>query len=154
MKKIIFITALMAPVMLFAQGGGGLDPADILKPLSDQWTSYSGDMTGRRYSALKQINTQTVKNLSLAWVNNGITTGCGPNGTGAGGEGAAEAGFGGGGGGGGRRGGGAAVPAGTIQTGGFGTGEVNTCGPTRFGGGILYVDGVLYGASQNDVYAI
>jgi alcohol dehydrogenase (cytochrome c) len=38
--------------------------------------------------------------------------------------------------------------------GGFGTGEVNSCGQTRFGGGILFVDGVLYGASQNDVYAI
>ncbi|NDJ15388.1 MAG: acido-empty-quinoprotein group A, partial [Acidobacteriia bacterium] len=130
--------------------GGGLDPADILKPLSDQWTSYSGDMSGKRYSALKQINTQTVKNLSLRWVANNITTGCGPNGTGAGG--AASAGPGGAGRGG--RGGGAPTATAPIVTGGFGTGDVNNCGPTRFGGGILFVDGILYGASINDVYAI
>ena len=82
MKKLSFITSLLAmPVLLVAQGGG-LDPADILKPLKDQWTSYSGDMSGKRYSALRQITTQNVKNLSLRWVNNNITTGCGPNGTG------------------------------------------------------------------------
>ncbi len=148
MKKLSLITTLLAvPVMLVAQGGG-LDPADILKPLSDQWTSYSGDMTSKRYSALKQINTQTVKNLSLRWMASNITTGCGPNGTGQGG--AAPAG--GGGRGGGR--GGEAPAAGKIVVGGFGTGEVNNCGPTRFGGGILFVDGILYGAGINDVYAI
>ncbi len=74
MKKSIFIAILLAvPALVLAQKGG-LDPTDIFKPLSDQWTSYSGDMTGRRFSALKQINTQTVKNLSLRWVNNNITT--------------------------------------------------------------------------------
>ena len=41
-----------------------------------------------------------------------------------------------------------------IIVGGFGDGTVNNCGPTRFGGGILFVNGILYGASQNDVYAI
>ena len=45
----------------------GLDPADVLKPLSDSWPTYSGDMTGRRYSSLTQINQATVKNLTLAW---------------------------------------------------------------------------------------
>lgn len=150
MKKLFFITTLLAmPVMLVAQGGG-LDPADILKPLSDQWTSYSGDMTGKRYSALKQINTETVKNLSLRWVNNNITTGCGPNGTGAGGAAPAVAGAGGRGG----RGGGAPTSTAPIITGGFGTGEVNNCGPARFGGGILFVNGILYAAAINDVYAI
>jgi len=151
MKKLSFITTLLAlPVLLVAQGGG-LDPADILKPLSDQWTSYSGDMTGKRYSALKQINTETIKNLSLRWVNNNITTGCGPNGTGAGGA-AAAGGPGGGGRGG--RGGGPPTSTAPIVTGGFGTGEVNNCGPARFGGGILFVNGILYAAAINDVYAI
>ena len=46
----------------------GLDPATLLKPLGDQWPSYSGDYTGRRYSTLTQINQATVKSLSLAWV--------------------------------------------------------------------------------------
>jgi len=45
----------------------GLDPADVLKPLSDSWPTYSGDMTGRRYSSLTQVNQNTVKNLTLAW---------------------------------------------------------------------------------------
>lgn len=143
MKKTL-INFLLAAPLLTAQTGG-LDPADILKPLSNEWTSYSGDMSGKRFSALKQVNVSTVKNLSLRWVNTGITTGCGPNGTGV----AAAAGGGRGG-----RGGDAPAPAGAIVAGGLGTGEVNTCAPTRFGGGILYVNGVLYGASQNDVYAI
>ncbi len=151
MKKITFITTLLAmPVMLLAQGGG-LDPADLLKPLSDQWTSYSGDMTSKRYSLLKQVNTQTVKNLSLRWMASNITTGCGPNGTG---QGSAAPTAGGGGRGGGGRGGAPAPAAGKIVVGGFGTGEVNNCGPVRFGGGILFVDGILYGAGINDVYAI
>jgi alcohol dehydrogenase (cytochrome c) len=153
MNKLFFITTLLAaPIMLVAQSGG-LDPADILKPLSDQWTSYSGDMTGKRYSALKQVNTQTVKNLSLAWVNNGITTACGPNGTGQEAGAAAAAGGGGRGGGRGGRGGGGAA-AGNLVIGGFGTGEANSCGPARFGGGILEVDGILYAATLNDIYAI
>src|SRR5580765_6823412 len=48
---------------------GGLDPATIMKPLANEWTSYSGDLSGKRYSALKLVNTNTVKNLSLKWVN-------------------------------------------------------------------------------------
>ena len=154
MNKLSFITTMLAAPMLLVAQSGGLDPADILKPLSDQWTSYSGDMSGKRYSALKQINTQTVKNLSLRWVNTGITTACGPNGTGQAAGAAADAGAAGGGGGRGGRGGGAGGGGSTLIIGGFGTGEVNSCAPTRFGGGILFVDGVLYGASQNDVYAI
>src|SRR4029079_1263580 len=59
---------------------GGLDPAAIIKPLADEWRSYSGDLSGKRYSALKLVNTATVKNLSLKWFNT-LTTGCGPNGT-------------------------------------------------------------------------
>ena len=39
---------------------GGVDPAAIIKPLTDQWLSYSGDLSGKRYSLLKQVNTSTV----------------------------------------------------------------------------------------------
>ncbi len=42
-------------------------PADLLKPLAEAWTSYSGDYTGRRYSSLAQVNQTTVKRLGLAW---------------------------------------------------------------------------------------
>src|SRR5439155_17425259 len=47
--------------------GGGLNPANILKPLGESWSTYSGDYSGKRYSTLTQINQATVKNLTLAW---------------------------------------------------------------------------------------
>jgi alcohol dehydrogenase (cytochrome c) len=40
---------------------------DLLKPLKDDWLTYNGDYTSKRYSALTAVNRQTVKNLSLAW---------------------------------------------------------------------------------------
>src|SRR4051812_32759433 len=61
-----FLVASVAIAALSAQSGG-LDPSALLEPLSGQWSSYSGDYTGRRYSALTQIDQTTVKNLGLAW---------------------------------------------------------------------------------------
>ena len=117
MKRLVFVTSvLFAPALVFSQGRG-LDPADILKPLTDQWTSYSGDLTGKRFSHLNLINKDTVKNLGLKWVSNGITTGCGPTGTPPVSEGA-------GGRGGGGRFGPAAAPA-PVIVGGIGNGEDN-----------------------------
>src|SRR5262245_45029023 len=113
---------------------GGLDQARINKPLSDERTSYSGDLTGKRFSSLKQVNKDTVKYLSLKWITP-LVQGCGPTGTGAG-AGPGGAGAGGGGGGRGGGGGGANYP---IVTGGFGNGDANQCGPARLGGGILMV---------------
>src|SRR3954454_3660258 len=46
----------------------GVDDALLLKPLADNWPTYSGDYTGRRFSSLAQINRNTVKNLTLSWV--------------------------------------------------------------------------------------
>ena len=66
MKRAAIALALTATVTLSAQQAG-LDPAEILKPLSDSWPTYSGDYSGRRYSALKQINQANVKKLGLAW---------------------------------------------------------------------------------------
>src|SRR6185369_13537514 len=114
MTKLLLITSLLfTPAFVFGQGG--LDPTDMWKPLKDQWTSYSGDLSGKRYSALKNVNTNTVKNLGLKWVNAGITTSCGPTGTDPN---AAAGGFGGGRGG---RGGGGGTPA-PLIIGGLGTG--------------------------------
>jgi alcohol dehydrogenase (cytochrome c) len=45
----------------------GLAPDAILKPSPDSWPTYSGDYTGRRYSALAEINQGNVKNLTFAW---------------------------------------------------------------------------------------
>jgi alcohol dehydrogenase (cytochrome c) len=35
---------------------------------TDSWPTYHGDWSGRRYSPLKQIDTASVKRLTLAWV--------------------------------------------------------------------------------------
>src|SRR5215467_1443786 len=60
---------------------GGLTQAEIEKPLSDQWTTYAGDLSGKRYSNLKLVNKDTVKYLSLKWITP-LVQGCGPDGTG------------------------------------------------------------------------
>jgi alcohol dehydrogenase (cytochrome c) len=75
--KFLLAAFLIAPA--FAQP---LDPALLLKPLSDSWPTYSGDYSGKRYSSLKQIDQSNVKNLTLAWTSR--VTG-GPGATGGGG---------------------------------------------------------------------
>jgi alcohol dehydrogenase (cytochrome c) len=151
MTKPIFLTCVgvcLCATALFGQGGP-LDPADLLKPLTDNWTSYSGDDTGRRYSFLKQVTAENVKGLSMEWFNTGITSACGPNGT------ATQAAAGGGGGFG-RGGGGGGGAAASLIVGGFGDGVTgpNTCGPSRFQGGVLVVKGVIYASQPGNVYAI
>jgi alcohol dehydrogenase (cytochrome c) len=65
-KHLIWLTAsgLMAQAMAFGQG---ITPDILLKPPKDSWPAYHGDYSGRRHSALTQINPQNVGNLSLAW---------------------------------------------------------------------------------------
>ncbi|MCM3879253.1 MAG: acido-empty-quinoprotein group A [Vicinamibacterales bacterium] len=68
-KQLMLAASLaVAPVVLVAQAQSGLDPAAILKPLEASWPTFSGDYTGRRYSALKQITQANVKNLTLSWM--------------------------------------------------------------------------------------
>jgi alcohol dehydrogenase (cytochrome c) len=40
----------------------------LVAPVSSNWPSYNGDYTGRRYSALRQINTSNVSQLRTQWV--------------------------------------------------------------------------------------
>jgi alcohol dehydrogenase (cytochrome c) len=47
---------------------GGLDPQDLVKPLSKNWPTFNGDYSGRRFSTLSQINQSNVDRLTLAWV--------------------------------------------------------------------------------------
>ncbi|HEY4088668.1 MAG TPA: PQQ-binding-like beta-propeller repeat protein [Bryobacteraceae bacterium] len=137
MKKLLFLTCLSAGSLLFAQGGP-LDPADLVKPLTDNWTSYSGDYTGRRYSLLKQVTAANVKGLSMEWYNTGIASACGPEGAGSASGGR----------------GGAGSP-GPLIVGGFGDGgSPNNCAPARFQGGVLIVNGVIYASQPGNVYAI
>jgi alcohol dehydrogenase (cytochrome c) len=141
MKRLIIVfLSLLAPALAFAQGP--LDPTEILKPLESQWPTYSGDYSGKRYSSLTNINPATLKNLGLAWVTR-FSTGCGPTGANNVGGGA---GFGGG-----RFGGEVAA---SVIVGGFGKGDLNTCGGVRLGGGILMVDGVVYMSSPDNAWAV
>src|SRR6266851_5793890 len=89
LKHLILASSLcLMSVVLTAQG---LDPSAILKPLSDSWPTYSGDYSGKRYSALTQVNQSNVRNLTLAWTSR-VTAGAPTTGGGRGGFG----GFGGG----------------------------------------------------------
>jgi alcohol dehydrogenase (cytochrome c) len=50
-------------------GATDVTQTDLMaSPPAANWPSYNGDYTGRRYSALKQINLNNVAQLRLAWV--------------------------------------------------------------------------------------
>jgi alcohol dehydrogenase (cytochrome c) len=133
LKKLLVTASLVAaPVFLLAQGRG-LDPGRILKPLSDEWPTYNGDYSGKRYSLLTQINRLTVKNLTLAWT--ARLTGGSVDGGG---------GFGGG------RGGGGA----NLTIGGEGTGDYPAGGPPTIKASALMVDGTLYLTAPDNGWAI
>ena len=99
-----------------------------LKPLGDSWPTYSGDYSGRRYSALTQINQSNVKNLTLAWTAR-LTA-----------DRAAAA---------------AAVrpAAADVIVGGVGDNEF-VGGATTVKGAILSVNGVLYVTAPDNVWAL
>ena len=146
-RALLTAALLIAPVWIGAQSpattpaaaptNGGLDPAAIHKPLGDQWSTYSGDYSGRRFSALTHVNRETVKGLSLAWVSR-LTGGL---------PGAAGGGFGRGGG---RGGGGGA----RVTVGGLGAEELAYNAPPNVKGSILQVNNILYVTAPDNVWAI
>ena len=127
--KHILAAILMLPVVLHGQGKS-VPTTELLKPLKNEWLTYNGDYTGKRYSALTQVNQATVKNLTLAWMSR-LNSGPGaPVG--------------------GRRGGPASAP---VIVGGEGKGDINA------GGGsikcsVLFVDGVLYFTMPDNAWAV
>src|SRR5213080_4953181 len=40
----------------------------LARPVGENWTSYNGDYSGRRYSSLREINPGNVAQLRAAWV--------------------------------------------------------------------------------------
>jgi alcohol dehydrogenase (cytochrome c) len=122
------VSLCAASVALVAQNGGGVNPADLLEPLSESWPSYSGDYTGRRYSTLTQVNQSNVKQLTLAFT---ATLSGGPGGSG----------------------GGPGAPPPAI-VGGEGSGDVAVGGATTIKGAILSVNGVLYVTVPDNVWAL
>ncbi|MXZ72224.1 MAG: acido-empty-quinoprotein group A [Acidobacteria bacterium] len=119
------VIALLPIAAPSAQDDSGLDPAALLEPLEATWPTYSGDYTGRRYSALTQVKTENVHQMSLAWTRE-IDTGM-PNRL----EG----------------------PGAPDFVGGEGTGDF-IIGGQRLKGAILYVDDVLYLTAPDHVWAL
>ena len=130
MKKSMWLLAALS-LCLISPGASaqGLDPALLTKPATDSWPTYAGDYSQRRYSTLKQIDQSNVKNLTLAWIGN-LPIG-------------ASSGF--------------SFFSSTVPTivGGEATTPV-TGGifPTRVGGGILQVNGILYASAPDNAWAV
>src|SRR2546430_16816087 len=89
-RTLLMLVSLSAvPALLAGQSSGALDPKLLLEPLSESWPVYSGDYSGKRFSALTQINRSTVKHLTLSWLTR-VTGGSGAGRGGRGGVGTIE----------------------------------------------------------------
>jgi len=73
---ILFLWAVCTGPELFGQGHGPTSSSalevtaeDLLTtPVGENWPSYNGDYTGRRYSSLREIHRANVAQLRAAWV--------------------------------------------------------------------------------------
>ena len=131
MKLNLLLLAVCLPAILLAQGGP-VNPAELLKPLKESWPTYNGDYSGKRYSALSQIDRSNVQHLTLAWMSR-VTPGLGETGAG-------------------RRRRRDAEPA-NIQTGGEGPGDIAVGGgPIK--ASVLEVDGTLYFTLPDNAWAM
>ena len=66
-QLLLTVSLILAPVLVRAQGSG-VSQADLLKRLKNSWPTYNGDYSGKRYSALTQVNRTNVQHLTLAWM--------------------------------------------------------------------------------------
>jgi alcohol dehydrogenase (cytochrome c) len=125
-KLLLTAPFLLSTAMLMGQGASGVDPAELLKPLRDSWPTYSGDYTGKRYSALDQINQSNVMHLTLAWM---CRVTAGPTQVGRGG------------------------PRASVIVGGEGPGDIFVGGGT-IKAAALEVDGILYFTMPDNAWAV
>jgi alcohol dehydrogenase (cytochrome c) len=72
---LAFAVALTVPKLIGQQTGSAGTPAmyvsaeDLLRtPIGENWPSYNGDYTGRRFSSLREINRGNVSQMHAAWV--------------------------------------------------------------------------------------
>jgi alcohol dehydrogenase (cytochrome c) len=63
--RLFFLATAFLPAFISAQI---LTPEKLLEPPTDTWPTFNGDYSGRRFSPLKQIDADNVKNLGLAWI--------------------------------------------------------------------------------------
>jgi acido-empty-quinoprotein group A len=64
---VLLFCGLVCAVCLVRLCAQELDPAKMLRPLTDTWPTFNGDYSGKRFSPLTQINKDNVRSLSLAW---------------------------------------------------------------------------------------
>ena len=72
----LFLWVVCMGSELFGQGHGATSSSalqvtaeDLLTtPMAENWPSYNGDYTGRRYSSLREINRANVAQMRAAWV--------------------------------------------------------------------------------------
>jgi alcohol dehydrogenase (cytochrome c) len=64
--KALVLCVLLSSSLAF--GAEGLVPEVITRPLAKDWPTFNGDYSGKRFSALSQINQSNVQKLTLAWV--------------------------------------------------------------------------------------
>ena len=124
MKKLLALVFVTAATLVVSAQGVHRDL--VHKPLADAWPTYSGDYSGKRYSALTQINQRNVKTLTLAWTRR-LVAGPGPSGL-------------------------VAPDEPPVITGG--EGNVVFGGATIVKGSILSIDGVLYVTAPDNVWAL
>jgi alcohol dehydrogenase (cytochrome c) len=133
LKTLLPIVPLLLVSVALGGQGRGVAPSELLEPLADAWPTYSGDYSGKRYSALKQINQANVKHLTLAWVVR-LTEGPGQ----AGGFGFGRGGRGGG----------------PVNIGGLGTGEFVEGRNTTVKASALMADGTIYISTPDNAWAL
>ena len=129
-RLLVTLPLVLLPVALMGEGRG-VAPAELLEPLGESWPTYSGDYSGKRYSALTQIDQTTVKRLGLAWTSR-VTAGPGTAGSGRFGRGRAAA---------------------SVIVGGEGPDDFPPV-PANIKGTPLMVDGTLYVTSPDNAWAI
>jgi alcohol dehydrogenase (cytochrome c) len=129
-RLLVALPLVLLPVALMGEGRG-VAPAELLEPLGESWPTYSGDYSGKRYSALTQIDQTTVKRLGLAWTAR-VTAGPGNAGFGRFGRGRAAA---------------------PVIVGGEGPDDFPPV-PANIKGTPLMVDGTLYVTSPDNAWAL
>ncbi len=130
-KLLLVAPLLLLPRIVSAQGKG-VSPDELLKPLKDQWPSYNGDYSGKRYSALALVNKSNVQHLTLSWMSRIIPGDARPDGGGRG-----------------RRGNNAPP----LIIGGEGPGDLSG-GGGYIKASVLQVDGTLYFTTPDNAWAM
>lgn len=70
LRSMVAVAVILVGELGMAQTGrpGRVAPStESIAAVGSAWTTYNGDLSGRRYSTLNQINAKNVRSLTLAW---------------------------------------------------------------------------------------